>query len=66
MPHIRISMVAGRTEDQKAELAAIITDAMVRVVGATPKGTTIVFEDVPKENWSSAGELSSRRKPQQS
>jgi len=61
LPHIRISMTAGRTEDQKAELAAIFTEAMVRVVGATPGGTTIVFEDVPKQNWSTAGELSSRR-----
>ncbi|MHB2268206.1 tautomerase family protein [Aliihoeflea sp. PC F10.4] len=63
MPHIRISMTAGRTDDQKSELAEIITDAMVRVVGATPRGTIVIFEDVPKQNWSTAGELSSRRKP---
>ena len=61
MPFIRISMTAGRSDEQKAELASVITEAMVRVVGATPKGTVIVFDDVPKNNWASAGELSSRR-----
>lgn len=64
MPHIRISMTAGRSEDQKAELVSIITEAMVRVAGATPGGTVIVFDDVPKQSWASGGELASRRQLQ--
>lgn len=61
MPYVRVELLAGRSEDQKAALAKAITDAMVAHVNAKPEGTFIVFEDVPKENWAVAGTLFSRR-----
>ena len=59
MPIIRVEMRPGRTHAQKAELARLITEAMVTVAGTTPQATIIIFEDVPKENWAVGGVLAS-------
>jgi 4-oxalocrotonate tautomerase len=59
MPIIRVEMWPGRTHAQKAELARLITEAMVTVAGTTPQATIIIFEDVPKENWAVGGVLAS-------
>jgi 4-oxalocrotonate tautomerase len=59
MPIVRIDMWPGRTHQQKADLAQAITDAMVEIAKTTPEATTIVFQDVPKENWAEAGVLTS-------
>ena len=62
MPIIRVEMWPGRTHAQKAELARLITEAMVTVAGTTPQATIIIFEDVPKENWAVGGVLASDAK----
>lgn len=59
MPVVRVEMWPGRTHAQKAELARLITEAMVTVAGTTPQATIIIFEDVPKENWAVGGMLAS-------
>jgi 4-oxalocrotonate tautomerase len=59
MPVIHVEMWAGRTHAQKKQLAKAITDAMVDIVKTTPEATIVIFDDVPKENWAQAGELSS-------
>lgn len=59
MPIIRIEMWPGRTHAQKAELAKVITDAMVNITNTTPESTIIVFEDIPKDNWAQSGSLAS-------
>ncbi len=61
MPYVRIVSTAGRTEEQKAKLASVITDAMQHFFGATPATTFVIFEDVPRENWAVGGQLVSRR-----
>jgi len=59
MPIVKVEMWPGRTHAQKAELARLITEAMVTVAHTTPEATTVVFEDVPKENWAVGGVLAS-------
>jgi len=59
MPIVRIEMWEGRTNAQKAELARVVTDAMVTIAHTTPEATTIVFEDISKENWATGGKLAS-------
>ena len=59
MPIVRIEMWPGRTHAQKAELARVITEAIVTIAHTTPEATTIVFEDVAKENWAVGGVLAS-------
>jgi len=50
-------MWAGRTKEQKAELAKALTDTMVEVGKVPAQAVTIQFEDLPKENWATAGKL---------
>jgi 4-oxalocrotonate tautomerase len=57
MPVVRVSLLAGRTKDQKAELAKAITEDIQRIIGARPEATTIIFEDRDKEDWASGGVL---------
>lgn len=59
MPIVRVEMWTGRTHSQKAELARVITDAMVNIAQTTPEATFVIFEDVGKENWAQAGVLAS-------
>ncbi len=55
MPIVRIEMYKGRTHQQKAELAKVITNALVNIAIAKPEDATIVFYDVDKENVAKAG-----------
>ena len=59
MPIVRIEMWPGRSHAQKAELAKVITEAMVNITNTTPESTIIVFEDIPKDNWAQSGALAS-------
>lgn len=60
MPIVRVEMWSGRTKSQKAELARVITEAMVTIAQTTPEATTVIFEDVAKENWAVGGVLASQ------
>lgn len=59
MPILRVSLWAGRAKEQKAELAKALTDTMVNVAKVPPEAVTIMFEELPKENWASKGVLHS-------
>jgi len=59
MPIVRIDMWEGRTHAQKAELARVITEAVVTIAHSTPEATIVIFEDIAKENWASSGILAS-------
>ena len=52
-------MWPGRTHSQKAELARVITDAMVTIAHTTSEATIVVFEDVARDNWAESGVLAS-------
>ncbi|HLC41132.1 MAG TPA: tautomerase family protein [Methylomirabilota bacterium] len=57
MPVITVQMLEGRTIDQKREIAAAITDVMVKIGKAHPDSTMVIMQEVPKSNWSRAGKL---------
>ena len=59
MPNITIQWFAGRTQDQKRQLTAAITEAMVKIGKTTPDAVHIVFHDVEKSDWGYNGKLSS-------
>jgi len=56
---ITIQWYAGRTQDQKRQLTAAITDAVVKIGKTTPDQVHIVFQDVEKSNWGWNGKLAS-------
>ncbi len=59
MPIVRIELFEGRTHEQKAELAKAITDAVARIGKTTPEATQVIFVDIPKSDWATAGKLAS-------
>ena len=59
MPNITIQWFAGRTPQQKREITAAITEAMVRIGKTTPEQVHIVFQDVEKSDWGVNGKLAS-------
>ena len=57
MPLLRVSMWSGRTKEQRSDLAKALTDTMVQVAKVPAQAVTILFEELPKENWATEGRL---------
>ncbi len=57
MPLVQITMLQGRTADQKRKIAKRVTDAMVEEAGARLEAIVVVFNEVSKENYATGGEL---------
>jgi 4-oxalocrotonate tautomerase len=57
MPMVQITMLQGRTADQKRKIAERITDALVEEAGARREGIIIAFHEVSNESYASGGKL---------
>ena len=57
MPLVQVTMLEGRTTDQKRKLAGRITDVMVEEAGARREAVVVTFVEVPRESYASGGEL---------
>jgi 4-oxalocrotonate tautomerase len=57
MPQVQITMLEGRTLEQKRRVAQRITEVLVEDAGASREAINISFVEVPKENYASAGVL---------
>jgi 4-oxalocrotonate tautomerase len=57
MPTIHVTLFAGRTVEQKRAAAEAITKAACETLGSSPESVDIIFEDVEKQNWATAGKL---------
>lgn len=55
MPYVNIRIIAGATDEQKAELIAGTTDLLVKVLNKNPASTFVVIDEVAAENWGSGG-----------
>jgi 4-oxalocrotonate tautomerase len=51
MPLVQITMLQGRTAEQKRKLAKRITDAIVEDAGARREGVVVAFLEVSKESY---------------
>ena len=63
MPILHVEMFAGRTREQKRELARALTETCVRVTGCAPAAVTILFRDVDKQDWAVAGDVMADKYP---
>jgi len=57
MPMVQITMLSGRTVEQKRRIAQRITDVLVEEAVTKREGITIAFHEVSKESYSSGGVL---------
>ncbi len=57
MPLIQVTMLQGRTADQKRKIAQRITDTMVEEAGARREAIMVAFHEVSKESYASGGVL---------
>jgi 4-oxalocrotonate tautomerase len=57
MPLVQITMLEGRTAEQKRKLAKRITEAIVEEVGARREAIVVAFHEVSKESYATGGEL---------
>ena len=57
MPLIQVTMLEGRTADQKRKLAQRMTDAMVEEAGARREAVVVTFLEVERESYASGGVL---------
>jgi 4-oxalocrotonate tautomerase len=62
MPLIQVTMLKGRTVEQKRKLAERFTQAMVEEANATKEAVTITFIEVSREDYASGGVLLADRK----
>jgi 4-oxalocrotonate tautomerase len=56
VPFVHVHWFEGRTEEQKAEIAKRITEALSEVGGSPPEDIWIRFDDSPKASWTFGGE----------
>ncbi len=62
MPLIQITLLKGRTTDQKRRIAERITDVMVEEAKTNRDGIVVTFVDVDTDSYARGGVLMTDRK----
>jgi len=57
MPIIQVNMLEGRTVDQKRNLVAKMTDAVVQSLDVKPEDVRIILQEMAKQDYAIAGQL---------
>ncbi|MGU9811101.1 MULTISPECIES: tautomerase family protein [unclassified Pseudomonas] len=55
MPIVKIELFAGRSDEQKAQLAKAITQQFLERLASRPEEVIVLFQDVPPADWFVAG-----------
>ena len=55
MPLAEITMIEGRTEDQKRAVIEKVTQALHEAIDAKKETIRVWIHEMPKENWGIAG-----------
>lgn len=62
MPLVQITMLSGRTIEQKRKLAQRITDVVVEEARTEREAVVVTFHEVSKESYASGGVLVADKK----
>ena len=57
MPLIQVTLLKGRTTDQKRRIAQRMTDVLVEEAKTAKEGVVVTFVDVEKDSYARGGEL---------
>ena len=57
MPSIHVELFAGRTLEQKRARAQALTEATVKTLGGSADAVDVIFRDVQRHDWATAGVL---------
>lgn len=57
MPIVLVKALEGKTVDQKREIVKGITNVLTETAQVDPSTVRVLIEELPKENWSVAGNL---------
>ena len=57
MPHIQITLLEGRSPEQKRRIARRLTDVIVEEAGTTADAVSIAFVEVALSDFARAGVL---------
>ena len=63
MPHVQITMLEGRTTEQKRRAAKRITEVLHEELNVNPEILTVAFVEVPRDSYARNGILVSDREP---
>jgi 4-oxalocrotonate tautomerase len=62
MPHIQITMLKGRTTEQKRKLVQRLTETMVEEAKTSKEAVVVTIIEVEREDYASGGVLMADRK----
>jgi 4-oxalocrotonate tautomerase len=62
MPHIQITMLKGRTIEQKRKIVERVTDALVDEAKASKEGVVVTIVEVEREDYARGGVLMADKK----
>ena len=57
MPIIEVTMLKGRTLEQKRTLVKVLTEETARIIKCPPEAVSVLVNEVAKENWAEDGVL---------
>ena len=61
MAHVQVTMLQGRTTEQKRRAAKRMTEVLHEELNVNPEKLTIAFVEVPRDSYASNGTLISDR-----
>ncbi len=57
MPVVQVSLLEGRSKDQKSAMADEISDVVHKHSGAPKEVVIVIFNDIAKDSWAAGGTL---------
>lgn len=62
MPLIQVTLIEGRTAEQKQDFVQRVTQAAADALGSAPETVRIVLQEIDPDNWIVAGETMTQRR----
>ncbi len=51
MPHIVVKLYAGKSVDEKQQLAEALSQALIATIGSKASSISVAIEDIAPERW---------------